>query len=146
MAELFENFEVNRSPRWHKLARLTGVSAVLHALFFAAIIYVPILREAFHIADRFSGAEYVDEDYDKVNIRDAVMIGAGGRFQYPPGYFNDQYPAAVAEPTPVPTPVPTPIPTPKPTPEPSPSPSPSARGVCARGGRRLQCASPGCPT
>lgn len=127
MAEIFEDFEVNKAPRWPKLARLTGASALLHVLFFAAIIYVPILREAFHIADRFSGTEYVDEEYDKVNIRDAVMIGQGGRFQYPPGYFNDQIPdaTAVEQPTPMPTPVPTPIPTPTPTPEPTPMPSPS---------------------
>lgn len=127
MAELFEAFEVNKAPRWPRLARLTGASAVLHALFFAAILYVPILREAFHIAGNFSDAEYVDEDYQKIRIRDVTMLGPGERFQYPPGYFNDQIPAeeAVAQPTPVPTPVPTPTPTPTPTPEPTPSPTPS---------------------
>src|SRR5918912_562111 len=123
MAELFENFEVNRSPRLRKLARLTGASAALHVLFFVAIVYVPILREAFHIADKFSGVDYVDEEYDKIKIGDVTMLGPGERFQYPPGYFNDQLPAAAAtpEPTPVPTPVPTPTPTPTPTPEPTPS-------------------------
>lgn len=130
MAELFADFEVNRSPRWRKLLRLTGVSFVLHALFFAAIIYVPILRTAFHLADRFSGTEYVDEDYETLNIRDAVMVDARGRFQYPPGYFDDQLanPGAqiIVQPTPAPTPRPTPTPTPTPTPSPSPSPSPTA--------------------
>lgn len=125
MSEIFENFEVNRSPRWRKLTRLTVASAVLHALFFVAILYVPILREAFHIADRFSGAEYVDEEYEKIKIGDVTMLKAGEHFQYPPGYFNDQAPAAVTEPTPAPTPVPTPVPTPSPTPTPTPSPSPS---------------------
>ena len=86
MAELFTDFEVNNTPRWRKLLRLTSVSFVLHILFFAAIIYVPVLREAFHIAGRFSGAEYVDEDYEKIKIRDAVMIQGGEKFQYPPGY------------------------------------------------------------
>ena len=102
-------------------------------LFFAAIIYVPVLREAFHIAGRFSGAEYVDEDYEKIKIRDAVMIQGSEKFQYPPGYFTDQfkYPDAqiVEQPTPVPTPRMTPQPTPTPTPSPSPSPQPTASPV-----------------
>jgi hypothetical protein len=127
MAELFTDFEVNKTPRWRKLLRLTSVSFVLHVIFFAAIIYVPVLREAFHIAGRFSGAEYVDEDYEKINVRDAVMLQGGEKFQYPPGYFTDQfkYPEAeiIAQPTPAPTPRPTPIPTPTPTLSPSPSPS-----------------------
>jgi hypothetical protein len=130
MAELFTDFEVNKTPRWQKLLRLTGASFVLHVLFFAAIIYVPVLREAFHIAGNFSGTEYVDEDYDKVNIREAVMIGAGEKFQYPPGYFTDQFnheePKIIEQPTPIPTPIPTPQPTPTPTPSPSPSPQPTA--------------------
>jgi hypothetical protein len=129
MAELFTDFEVNKTSRWRKLLRLTSVSFVLHTLFFAAIIYVPVLREAFHIAGRFSGAEYVDEDYEKIRIRDAVMIQGSEKFQYPPGYFTDQfkYPDAeiIPQPTPVPVPRMTPEPTPIPTPTPSPSPTPS---------------------
>jgi hypothetical protein len=129
MAELFADFEVNKTPRWRRLLRLAGVSFVLHALFFAAAIYVPIVREALHLAGNFSGTEYVDEDYDKINIREAVMIGAGEKFQYPPGYFTDQYkypePQIIEQPTPVPTPRPTPFPTPTPTPTPSPSLSPT---------------------
>jgi hypothetical protein len=82
MAELFADFEVNKTPRWRWLLRLTGVSFVLHALFFAAIIYVPVLRAAFHVAERFSGAEYVDEDYGTLNIRDAVMVDAHGCEDY----------------------------------------------------------------
>jgi hypothetical protein len=134
MAELFADFEVNKSPRWQRLLRLTSISFVLHVIFFAAIIYVPVLRAAFHIADKFSGAEYVDEDYEKINISDAVMLDAGGRFQYPPGYFDDQLAnqdakvieEAKAIPTPKPMPVPTPVPTPKPSPSPSPTPQPTA--------------------
>jgi len=134
MAQLFADFEVNKSPRWQRLLRLTGISFALHVIFFAAIIYVPVLRAAFHIADKFSGAEYVDEDYEKINISDAVMLDAGGRFQYPPGYFDDQLAdsdakvieEAKAIPTPIPTPKPTPVPTPKPSPSSSPSPSPTA--------------------
>jgi hypothetical protein len=130
MAELFEDVEVNKSPRWQRLLRLTSISFVLHVLFFAAIIYVPVLRAAFHIADRFSGAEYVDEDYDRINIRDAVMLDARGKFQYPPGYFDDQLanPNAkiIEEAKAIPTPEPTPVPTPKPSPSPSPTPQPTA--------------------
>jgi hypothetical protein len=137
MAELFTDFEVNKTPRWRRLLRLTSVSFVLHTLFFAAIIYVPVLREAFHLAGNFSGAEYVDEDYEKINIREAVMINAGGKFQYPPGYFNDQFnnpaPEIIEQPTPLPTPRPTPIPTPTPSPSPSPSPSPQTTGSPATG-------------
>jgi hypothetical protein len=129
MAELFADFEVNRTPRWRRLLRLTGISFVVHVLFFAAIIYVPVLRAVFNVAERFSGAEYVDEDYEKINIRDAVMVDARGKFQYPPGYFDDQIanPDAkiIAQPVPVPTPRPMPVPTPLPTSKPSPSPSPT---------------------
>lgn len=132
MAELLADFEVNKTPRWPRLLRLTSVSFVLHTLFFAAIIYVPVLREAFHIGSRFSDAEYVDEDYDRINIREAVMINGGEKFQYPPGYFNDQFnnpaPQIIEQPTPFPTPVPTPTPTPTPEPTPTPSPSPQATG------------------
>src|SRR3982751_146932 len=84
MAELFADFEVNRTPRWRRLLRLTSVSFVLHALFFAAIIYVPVLREMFHVAGGASGIKLVDEDYEKTNIRDsAVMVDVSRGFQYP---------------------------------------------------------------
>jgi hypothetical protein len=129
MAEIFADFEINKTPRWRKLVRLTGMSFILHSLFFAAIIYVPVLSEAFHIGSKFSDADYVDEDYEKIDIREAVMLSAGEKFQYPPGYFNDQFnnpaPEIIAQPTPFPTPLPTPLPTPIPTPTPTPSPSPS---------------------
>jgi hypothetical protein len=138
MAELFTDFEVNKTPVWRRLLRLAGLSFTLHALLFAAVIYVPVLREALHIAGNFSDAEYVDEDYDRINIREAVMINAGEKFQYPPGYFTDSFknpePEIIAQPTPVPTPVPTPIPTPTPTPSPSPSPQPSPSPATANNG------------
>ncbi|MDT4896134.1 MAG: hypothetical protein QOH25_1211 [Acidobacteriota bacterium] len=137
MAELFADFEINKTPRWRRLVRLTGISFILHALFFAAIIYVPVLREAFHIGSKFSDAEYVDEDYEKINIREAVMLNAGEKFQYPPGYFNDQFnnpaPEIIVQPTPFPTPQPTPQPTSTPTPSPIPSPSPQATASPATG-------------
>ncbi|HKR00872.1 MAG TPA: hypothetical protein VJT09_09365 [Pyrinomonadaceae bacterium] len=130
MAELFDNFEVNRTPRWKRLLRLSCASFVLHALFFVAILYVPILREMFHVADRFSNVEYVDEDYEKTVISDrAVMLEVSRGFRYPPGYFDDPRaataePKVVEQPTPKPTPKPTPTPTPTPTPGPSPQTAP----------------------
>lgn len=128
MAEIFADFEVNKTPRLPRLLRLTVVSFVLHALCFAALIYVPILRDAFHIMSDVSVAEYVDEDYEKTQIRGAVMVDVSQKFQYPPGYFemDKPKPAAVAveQPTPLPTPLPTPKPTPQPTPTLAPSPTP----------------------
>jgi hypothetical protein len=127
MAELLADFELNKSPRWPKLLRLTSVSFVLHALFFAAIIYVPILREAFHIVSDASGVEYVDEDYEKTQIRGAVMVDVSQKFQYPPGYFSknptEAEPKIIEQPTPVPTPKQIPSPTPTPLPSPSPQPT-----------------------
>jgi outer membrane biosynthesis protein TonB len=134
MAELFADVEINRTPRWPRLLRLGIVSFVLHALFFAAFIYVPVLRDAFHIINDVSVAEYVDEDYEKTQIlRGAVMVDASQKLQYPPGYFDmgkpKPEPLVVERAMPVPTPRPAsrprPIPTPTPTPEPSPTPQPA---------------------
>jgi outer membrane biosynthesis protein TonB len=131
MAELFTDFEINKTPRWRWLLRLGIVSFVLHALLFAALIYVPVLRDAFHIIDDVSVAEYVDEDYEKTQIlRGAVMVDASQKLQYPPGYFEmgktAPEPLVVerATPVPMPRPRPTPRPTPMPTPTPQPSPTP----------------------
>jgi hypothetical protein len=127
MAELFENFEVNKMPRWRKLLRLTGLSFALHALSFLAIIYVPILREAFHVADQLSDIEYVDEDYQKTQIKDRAVMLDVSHFSYPPGYFNPQatIPAAEIIVQPTPMPLPKPIATPKPQPSPSPQTQPT---------------------
>lgn len=134
MSEIFADFEVNKTPRWRKLLRWSVASFVLHALFLAALIYVPVLSELFHIKDKFSDAQFVDEDYKKTQIRDRAVLVNVNRLQYPPGYFDmgstppeskiieQQKPAPV--PTPKPTFKPTPQPTPKPSPTPSPTPSP----------------------
>lgn len=129
MAELFTDFEVNKSPRWRRLLRLGVFSFVLHALTLAALIYVPVLSEMFHIRDKVSGVQYVDEDYDKTKVLDRVVMVDASRLEYPPGYFGT-LPAASEEPKiieqskPAPVPKPRPIP-PKPKPLPSPSPQPS---------------------
>jgi outer membrane biosynthesis protein TonB len=147
MTELFANFEVNRAPLWQRLTRLTVFSVVMHALFFAAALYIPALREAFHLVDKASGAEYVDEEYAKTDIRDqAVMIDASEKLYYPQDYFNaPQTTAAVAapepviveQPTPLPISTPTPTPIPTPTPDVSPSPQPSVSTPNANGGEKI---------
>lgn len=141
MAEIFANFEVNTTPRWRKLLKLTVGSVVLHATVLAALIYVPVLRDIFHIMSDVSVAEYVDEDYVKTQIRGVVMVDVSKGFQYPPGYFElgkpTQVPEVIDQPTPAPpeniTPVPTPEPTPVPTPEPTTSPQPTADPAVAMG-------------
>ena len=50
MAELFENIEVNREPRWNVLMRLTGASLIIHLVLLYAVIYVPALRDTLNIA------------------------------------------------------------------------------------------------
>lgn len=135
MRELFANFEVNKAPLWQRLLRLTVFSLVLHTAFFAAAMYVPVLREAFHLVDRASGAEYVDEDYDKTDIRDqAVMIDASEKLYYPQGYFDNPQtadvilppePEIIQQPQPMPVPIQTPLPTPIPTVTPKPQPAAS---------------------
>jgi hypothetical protein len=131
MAELFADIEINRKPRWPRLLRLAVVSFVLHALFFAALIYVPILREMFHIKDKFSDVQYVDEDYEKTKVLDRAVMVEVSHLQYPPGYFDNKSTASEpkiieqSKPRPIPTPMPTPQPTPVPTPSLSPSPTPS---------------------
>jgi len=130
MAEIFADFEVNTTPRWRRLLNLAVASLVLHGLVLAAFIYVPILRDAFHIMSDVSVAEYVDEDYEKTQIRGAVMLDVSQNFQYPPGYFNSDTPQPetqiIVQPTPAPQPKPIPMETPAPTPQPSVSPQPAA--------------------
>jgi hypothetical protein len=99
VAELFENIEVNREPRWPRLLRWIGGSVVLHAAILAAIFFVPQVRETLSLANAFSGAGYVDEDYQRTRIEDrAILLSLkDGKFTYPPGYFNDLTPGGVTE-------------------------------------------------
>jgi hypothetical protein len=132
VAELFTNFEVNRTPRWRRLARLTAFSLVLHVALIAGAVYIPAIREVLSIAGLVSGADYVDEDYDPTVIGDRaelINISPDGKLHYPPGYFKRPEPPApqvIAEAKPTPTPKPKPTPTPKPSPSPEPSASPAA--------------------
>lgn len=142
MAELFQNFEIHKSPWWERVWRIVTGSVVLHIILVAVVLYVPSVREAFNIASVFSDAKYVDEDYQKTAIGErAVLINTKDVFEYPPGYFSgpviDQTqlpPQVIATATPIPLPPPPPPvrqPKPKPTPaealaSASPSPSPGA--------------------
>ncbi len=135
MAELFTNFEINRTPRWRRLTRLAALSLVLHVAAIAGMIYIPAIREVLSIAGLVSGADYVDEDYDKTVIGDRaelIALSPDGKLHYPPGYFKRPAPPApqiIAEAKPTPTPKPKPTPTPAPTPSPSPQPSASPVGT-----------------
>jgi hypothetical protein len=142
VAEIFQNFEIHKSPWWERVWRIAAGSVVLHALLLAVVIYVPSVREAFNIASVFSGAKYVDEDYQRTVIGErAVLINTKDVFEYPPGYFSgpvvDQSqlpPQIIATATPIPLPPPPPpVRTPRVRPTPaealaaaSPSPSPGA--------------------
>jgi hypothetical protein len=150
MAELFEHFEVNRAPRWPGLMGGLASAVTVHALVALCVLYVPALRGVLAVAGAFVGAEYVDEEYAKVAIGERAqvlrLVDPSGRFQYPPGYFSKEEPAAELEvggekrpdlfpeakiihaepvkPRPTPTPEPTPTATPTPSPTATPTPTP----------------------
>ncbi|MCA1557148.1 MAG: hypothetical protein LC731_01255 [Acidobacteria bacterium] len=142
MAELFQNYELNKVPWWQRVWRIAAGSVVLHIIIVSVVLYVPAFREAFNIVNTFSNAKYVDEDYNKTAIGErAVLIKASDVFEYPPGYFYNPAldptqqlaPEIIAAPTPVPLPpMPPPVRQPKikQTPDAlasaSPSPSPQA--------------------
>ncbi|MBD0325084.1 MAG: hypothetical protein ICV68_01555 [Pyrinomonadaceae bacterium] len=144
MAELFTNFEVNRTPRWRRLAQLVALSLVFHVVAIAGAIYIPAIRQALNIAGLISGADYVDEAYDKTIIGDRaelITLSPDGKLHYPPGYFKRPAPPApqiIAEAKPTPTPKPKPTPTPTPSPEPSVSPAATPQdGVTAANDKPL---------
>jgi hypothetical protein len=146
VTELFQHFEINKTPWWEKVWRLAAGSIVLHLLLVAVVLYVPAFREALNLASIFSNARYADEAYKKTTVREqVVMINAKEVFEYPPGYFSNPVtdqtqlaPVVLATPTPLP-PLPAPPRLPrqprvKPTPatamaSASPSPSPQASPV-----------------
>lgn len=112
------------------------LSVVLHVIVIAGVGLLPVLGNALNLARLISGAEYVDEDYDRTIIgerAELVKVSPDGKLHYPPGYFarsqQQQQPAAQviaeAKPQPTPTPRPKPKPTPRPQPTPNPSPSPT---------------------
>jgi hypothetical protein len=140
MAELFENVEVNRDPRWAVLLRLTGASLLLHLVLVWAVIYVPAIRDTVNIAALIASTKYVEKPYDRTEIGDEVqLVELTGKFRYPDGYFAMDTEVGSEAATPAASDPfapkiisqagaekPEPSPSPEPVASPSPAPSPSA--------------------
>src|SRR5215213_5765147 len=145
MTELFENFEVNRDPRWQVLARLVGASLILHLGFLGLSLYVPAFRDTLNIAALIANTKVVEKDYEATQIADDVqLVQLNEKFRYPDGYFTPDG-QVTAESPPQPTPNPfaaqiisqagppkniqpelAPSPSPEPSVSPTSSPAPSA--------------------
>lgn len=89
MAELFENFEVNRDSRWAIFARLIGASLVVHLALLWVVVYVPAFRDALNIVALVASTKFVERDYVATQIGDDVQLVqlTGEKFHYPEGYF-----------------------------------------------------------
>ena len=135
MAELFADIDLDRrAPRGRRMLRTLGGSVALHLGLVLCLLYVPAVRDTFLLARTLSGIRFVDEDYSQTDVRErAIIINAGDKLYYPPGYFDQPGAASSLAPPPAPdvrlvseykAPKPTPTPTPPPTPAPTASPSP----------------------
>jgi hypothetical protein len=142
MAELFENAEVNREPRWQILSKLAVGSLALHAALLAGLIYVPAVRDAFNIAALFSDTGYVDKAYTKTEIGEEAQLLelASPKFRYPDGYFATETQLQLAQALQADAAAAPPInfdlkpqstPEPSPTPDLLPSPSPAVSPVAS---------------
>lgn len=87
MTELFENFEVNRDPKWPMLTKLVGGSLAVHLVFLWLVLYVPAFRDTLNVAALIANTRFVDEDYVATQIGDQVQIVNVEKFRYPDGYF-----------------------------------------------------------
>jgi hypothetical protein len=146
MAELFENVEVNREPRWRTLVQITGASLVLHLVLVWAVVYVPAIRDTVNIAALIASTKFVEKPYNRTEIGDEVqLVELSEKFRYPDGYFamdtevdSESAASAVADPfapkiisqaaaeKPEPSPSPTQIPSPSPAASASASPQVAA--------------------
>src|SRR5215207_4438789 len=140
MSELFDRFEINRTPRWPLMSRLVALSLVLHALFLVAVVYVPTVRSMLYVASNVSGIKFVSEEYDPTLVGQRatiVRLEPHEKLYYPPDYFGapevaetTQLDAMVVQQAAPPPPPPAPIYRPRrartprvvATPEPSPTP------------------------
>ena len=134
MAELFDNFEVNRDSRWEILLRLVGASLVVHLGLLWLVMYVPALRDTLNIAALIASTKFVEKDYVATQIGDDVQLVqlTNEKFHYPDGYFaleaqlNGTLPAPPAASDPSAPKIVSQWNPKSPEPEQSPSPSPSA--------------------
>ena len=118
------------------MLRTLGASVAVHALFIAAVVYIPAVRDTFSLANTLSGLRFVEEDYTKTAVgqrADVMLNFADNKLYYPPGYFSQTALPAPDAPQLVEEFRPQPVPTPrrvkiKPTPTPEASPSPEAAG------------------
>ena len=91
MSELFERFEVNRTPRWPLMSRLVALSLVAHGLFLVAVVYVPTVRSMLYVASTISGITFVNEEYDRTLVGQRATIikfEPHEKLYYPPDYFG----------------------------------------------------------
>src|ERR671939_2140018 len=102
MAELFADIDLDRrAPRGRRMLRTLGGSVALHAAFVLCLLYVPAVRDTFLLARTLSGIRFVDEAYSQTDVRErAIIISAGDKLYYPPGYFDQPGTASPHAPTP----------------------------------------------
>jgi hypothetical protein len=92
MTELFENFEVNRDPKWPIISRLIGASLIVHLALVWLVLYVPAFRDTLNIAAMIANTRFVDQDYTATQIGNEVQIVQLEKFRYPDGYFAVEQP------------------------------------------------------
>ncbi|HEY0100962.1 MAG TPA: hypothetical protein VGB76_18700 [Pyrinomonadaceae bacterium] len=149
MAEIFHTHErLNQDTRTPHVLRTLGLSLVAHALFLAAVVYVPAVRDTFNLASTLSGLKFVEEDYTKTAVgqrADVMLNFADNKLYYPAGYFSQgEFPSPDApqlieevrppDPPPLPKPVRVARVKPAPTPEASPSPAEGTDEALAKNG------------
>ena len=143
MAELFENFEVNKESRARLLLRLIGTSLLVHLVFLWMILYVPAFRDTLNVAALIANTRFVDRAYKATEISDQVqLLEFPDKFRYPDGYFATDFESTLtgsagsanqqgnpgikiisqAQPEPKVTETPTPSPSPSPLASPGQSP------------------------
>ncbi|HLL74703.1 MAG TPA: hypothetical protein VK421_05520 [Pyrinomonadaceae bacterium] len=128
----------DEAARVGPLLRLLGASVVAHAALFAAVVYVPAVRDTFALANTLSAFRVVSEDYRKTEVQErAVIINLAAQQLYYP-YDLQNPPGSAEDPVLVETVAPTPMPVVRqprqrrarvtPSPSPSPEASPEVAG------------------
>jgi hypothetical protein len=143
MAEIFQTHEelgLGAERRARAFTRLAGASVLAHAVLLAALVYVPVLRDTFSVANELAGFRVVSKDYEKTKVYErATLINiAAQKLYYPAGFFDPSQQSASPDdakfiatvaPTPEPRPVRVRV---RPQPTPSPSPTPAAAEEAAK--------------